>query len=279
VADANDLYGLPLEQFVPERAALAKQLRGEGERAEAARVAKLPKPSVAAWAVNQLVRTQSTAIKELFGAGDELIAAQSALVSGSGDANALRDAVQRERTAVGTLVETARGLLGASGNELSQTMLDRISDTLHAAALDEDARAEVRDGCLVRELRHVGLGAGGFAGAPASQAPARGGRAATPKPYGRRPASRSEKEVREEARRAERERAEQRHAAKRAEADARRAAALAQRKLEVAVERRDRAAAALEQAEAEVYAARTRVEETTAELDRAAEDLRRVRDD
>ena len=48
--DARDLYGLPLERFVPERTALGKALRSEGKREEAAAVAKLVKPSVAAWA-------------------------------------------------------------------------------------------------------------------------------------------------------------------------------------------------------------------------------------
>ena len=30
--DPHELYGLPLERFVPERAALAKALRAEGRR-------------------------------------------------------------------------------------------------------------------------------------------------------------------------------------------------------------------------------------------------------
>jgi hypothetical protein len=66
----HDLYGLPLERFVPERTALAKRLRAEERRADAERIAALPKPSRAAWAVNQLVRTQRRAITSLFEAGD-----------------------------------------------------------------------------------------------------------------------------------------------------------------------------------------------------------------
>jgi hypothetical protein len=281
VADADDLYGLPLEQFVPERAALAKALRADGARDEAARVAKLPKPSVAAWAVNQLVRTQGGAIDELFAAGDALIDAQSALVSGSGDAATLRDAAQREREAVDRLVEIAKGLLGSSGNELSQTMLDRISDTLNAAALDEDARDQVRNATLVRELKHVGFaGVGGFAAAPpAAPSPKKekpataGGR--TTKKAGDRDAARA---ARDEARRAEKERADELRAAKHAEADTRRAAELAARKLAGAEDRRDRAAAALEQAEEELKAARRNAKETAAAHDDAATKLSRLQD-
>jgi hypothetical protein len=284
-ANADDLYGLPLEQFVPERAALAKALRADGDKDEAARVAKLAKPSVAAWAVNQLVRTQGKAITELFDAGDALIDAQSALVSGSGDAAALRDAAQREREMVDELVGTARGLLGSSGNELSQTMLDRISDTLNAAALDEDARDQVRQGTLVRELKHVGFaGVGGFGAAPPAAPsqkkksgetrPATGSRA-TKKAGGREAA----RDVREAARRAEKERADELRAAKHAEADTRRAAELAERKLAGAEERRDRAAAALEQAEEELKAARRHAKETAAAHDEAASRLSKLQTD
>jgi hypothetical protein len=274
MANADDqLYGLALEQFVPERAAMAKSLRADGEREEAARVAKLPKPSVAAWAVNQLVRTQKEAVEELFAAGDALIAAQSALLSGSGDGDGLRDAVQRERAAVDGLVKTARGLLSSSGSELSQTMLDRISGTLNAAALDEEARAHVRDGCLVRELQHVGF-AGGLGAAAATPPPPRTTKraaAAAPK----RESGRSAKEIRDAARKAEKERAGELRAAKHAEADARRAAELAVRKREVATDRRDRAAEALAQAEHALEEAQASAEKTAAVHGRAAAELER----
>jgi hypothetical protein len=158
--DADDLYGLALDEFVAERRALAKQLRKAGRRDEATEVAARRKPSVAAWAVNQLVRTQRSAIKELFDAGDELRDAQSDLLAGSGDGRALRAAGDRERAAVEDLVERARGLLSSAGNELSAGVIDRVSDTLHAAALDEEAREQARDGRLERELRHAGLGFG-----------------------------------------------------------------------------------------------------------------------
>jgi hypothetical protein len=172
-SDRDDLYGLPLERFTAERNALAKRLGQEGQRAEAAEVSKLRKPSAAAWAVNQLARTQRRGIDGLLKAGDRLVSAQAGLLTGRDDPSALRDAVEAERSAVDELVERARGLLNASGIELSAAQLDRVRETLHAAALDEAARAQVRGGCLVRELRHVGLGS--FAGRPAG--PSRAARA------------------------------------------------------------------------------------------------------
>ena len=171
--EPDDLYGVSLDRFVSERGAVAKALRAEGRRDEAAEVAGLRKPSAAGWAVNQLVRTQGGAVSELFATGDAVRSAQADLLAGRGDARALREAGASERDAVDALVHTARGLLSADGHELSASTLERVADTLHAAALDEDAREQVRAGRLERELRHAGLGLGE---APASPARAPEGR-------------------------------------------------------------------------------------------------------
>jgi len=177
--DGDELYGLPLDQFVPARTELAKSLRAAGRREDAKAVVALRKPSIAAWAVNQLVRTRRREIQSLFESGDELRAAQSGLLEGRGDPRALRSAGERERAIVAELVGVARGLLTSEGNDLSAATLERVSDTLHAAALDEEARELVRDGRLERELRHVGLGLGLGAGL-GEQAPA-GTRGAAPR--------------------------------------------------------------------------------------------------
>jgi hypothetical protein len=254
--EPRDLYGLPLERFVPERSALAKALRQEGRREQAAEVSALRKPSVAAWAVNQLVRTQGRAIDALYEAGDRLQQAQAGLIAGRADAQALRESMVRERAAVNELVEKARGLLSSQGHELSPTTLERVSETLHAAALDEDARAEVRDGCLHKELRHVGLGSGG-APPPASK-PTRGRES---KPAPRNGARRD---------------AQRLSAARKAEADARRAAELAGRELETAREHRDRLARSLDEAEAALAAAQERAEQAERAHERAQAALDRL---
>src|SRR5438034_1483998 len=127
MSDAEALYGLPLEEFVPARDALARELRGAGRRDEAAAVAALRKPSVAAWAANQAVRSQPKAARELWAAGDALLAAHEAAVAGrSGGGAALRDAAARHRAAVRELLAAASGLLDGRGRGLSATMLQRV---------------------------------------------------------------------------------------------------------------------------------------------------------
>jgi hypothetical protein len=158
VTTGSDLYGLPLEQFTPERNELVKRLRAEGEKQEAARVAKLRKPSTAAWAVNQLVRTQKKAINELFKAGDQQIEAQHKAVSGKGSAAALKQAAQKQREATEKLLGAADGLLSSDGHALAAAIQERVSETLRAAAVDPDSREQVKEGCLAKELRFTGMG-------------------------------------------------------------------------------------------------------------------------
>ena len=258
--DVDDLYGLPLDRFVPERTALARELRKAGERERAAEVAALKKPSVAAWAVNQLVRTQRRGVDELLEAGDGLRSAQDDVLGGRGDARSLRAAVERERLAVDTLTDGARGLLSSEGHELSDTMVERVSETLHAAALDDDAREQVSGGRLERELRHVGLGGfGAFGGG--SPAPRAEKRAATRKTQ--RGEKKEQAGERAEQERTAREQAkadeEARKAARATEREARRRAERAGRAAQLALEKRDRAEEALREAEAEFEAAEAEV--------------------
>jgi hypothetical protein len=248
--DIDELYGLPLERFVPERTALARQLRSEGRRDEAAAVAVLRKPSVAAWAVNQLVRTQRQAVDTLFAAGDALRGTQSDVLAGRGDARALRAGGEQVRGALDELTATARGLLSSAGHELSPATLERVAETLRAAALDDDARSLTGQGRLERELRHVGLGGG------ATSMPARPPARATPKP---KPEPKSKPKpglkpdaARESARAAEREALRHEEARTHARADereARREVDRTQRAVSAAAQRRERAADALRQAD------------------------------
>jgi hypothetical protein len=234
VTAPEDLYGLPLERFVPARAELARALRHAGRREQAAAVAKLAKPAAAAWAVNQLIRTQRRAVADLFAAGQALQDAQADVLAGRGSAAALREAAARERAAVDALLHAGDGLLSSEGHGLSAAIRARVADTLHAAALDAAAREQVQGGCLTVPLRHVGLGA-------ATALTASRSRAAPARPS-----------------RAERERAERLEAARAAEASARTALERAEGELALAEQRRDDLARALEQARSEADAAQRR---------------------
>jgi hypothetical protein len=237
-------------------------------------VAALRKPSVAAWAVNQLVRTQRAGVDQLFGAGQALREAQATLLTGGrGTGVELRGAMQQERAAAEKLLAAARGLLSSEGHELSPAVVERVAGTLHAAALSDEAREAIGEGRLERELRHAGLGVDiGGAPAPARKQAARNSDAgSTKRTDGAKPAKDARRA--EEAKRAERERAEARRAARSAEADARRRAERAVHSLSTAQERRDKAARALDDAEGALGDARSEVEAATREHNRARAEL------
>jgi hypothetical protein len=269
--DVDDLYGQALDRFIPERASLVRGLRSGGEREQAAVVAAMRKPSVAAWAVNQLVRARRSEVDELLAAGDALREVQAGVLAGSADARDLRAAAARERTAVDGLADTARGLLSSGGYELSAATLERVCETLHAAALDDEAREQVNGGRLVRELRHSGLGAGlGDAFAVPAARPAqptaehaiqRGNAAESAKE--RKAAEAAERRARDETRRQ----------ARSTERDAARKVERAQRALHTAQERQARAAEALRQAEAGVAEAEAGVKAAAAAHRQAKQQL------
>lgn len=164
--DVDDLYALPLTEFVAARGVLSKQLKAAGDTEAAAEVAALRKPSVAAWAVNQVVRASGDGLAGLVEAGDAVAEAQAALVGG-GDRAAMRDATKALRTVIGSLVDTAAALDGVGGGAV-----EHVRETFQAAAVDPQAREAVLGGRLERELRYSGIGVGaGGSTTPARPAP------------------------------------------------------------------------------------------------------------
>jgi hypothetical protein len=282
MADAPDdaidrLYGLALDEFIPQRDALSKELRDAGKRAEATAVKKLGKPTVAAWAVNQAVRSQPRAARELWAAGDALAAAQEAVLSGKGSGGDLREAADRERAALDPLVDAARGLLTPSGGDLSGTTIDRVRATLQAAAIDADAREDVAAGRATRERAPRGL----FGGEElAAAAPARGrstgrdrsgGAGTEEKPARDRSAKRGRSAKPETGRSAKRGRSAEPSAAERKRAREEEAAARKREREEKAARDRARKAAEAKVARAEnaLAAAEARTAKAAEHLDEA----------
>ena len=246
--DAVDrLYGLPLGEFTSERDRMARELRRDGSREEADLVRALRKPTVPAWALNQLARRRG-ALDELLAAGEELRSAQEQILAGGEGRDRLRAAVEAERRAIASLVEQADALLAAESHKPSAQVLDRIRDTLHAASGDQQVRELLRSGRLVEDAQPVGLGP-----APVG-APSRGKPSAAAAPPRRKrsdPDAGAARRRREELRtaRAEIRRAEQAVA---------------------------RAARRVGEAEAELESARSEAERASAGLERRRDELARL---
>ena len=199
--DAETLYGLALDEFTAAREELAKAHRREGRKEDAARVAALRKPVLAAWVVNRLARDERETMRGL-------VAAAGAIKSGGdGAERAFREALDR-------LTAVARSLLLAEGRA-PDPVLQQVSATLRAgAASDPDA---LLAGTLTQPIEASGFGA--MAGASLASPRSRASRPTSKPDVDRKAvdsARRAVADARDETRRLER-------AATAAERDARKA--------------------------------------------------------
>jgi hypothetical protein len=150
-AIANELYAGPMEDFVAARASAAKNAAGRDKELAAA-VRSLPKPSVAAWAVNMLALHQPEVLAQLMELGGRMREAQASL-----DAAALRELGRERRTMLSAAVETARSVAEQQGRAISDAMAGDVEDTLRALTADEGASAAVRSGRLLKTLSADGV--------------------------------------------------------------------------------------------------------------------------
>ena len=125
-SEIDRLYGLALEEFTKERDALARRLRADGNRDDAASVAELRKPVLAAWVVNRLARKRRADV-------EALVEAAAAIRAGKPDAD------ERFRTTADGLARAAREVLAEADRRPSDAVLRDVATTLRAAsAADPD---------------------------------------------------------------------------------------------------------------------------------------------
>jgi hypothetical protein len=153
--ELDALYDLPLEEFTKARNDLAARLRKAHQSEAAAEVRSLKKPTLVAWAANRLARDEPKLTAALLEAGERLRETQQRALAGNAKQEEIADAASAER-------ETIRGLLTAArrrfGDRATSALLDKLSQTLRAAAVDTAARPLLERGRLTEELKAVGFG-------------------------------------------------------------------------------------------------------------------------
>src|SRR3954464_10751588 len=175
MSELDRLYGLPLEDFTPQRDLAARELRRAGDREAAKELAKLPKPTPAAWTANQVARERPELIEALLMAGEELRKAQQEALAGGGG-GALRDAMAGQRRCIEAVMAAAQAYKPA-GRALSRAMADRLRATLQAAAGDERPSAAPGGGGRRAPERRAGRRPDGRRGPVRRRLAARAGRA------------------------------------------------------------------------------------------------------
>jgi hypothetical protein len=238
-AAIEDLYDGMFETFVSRRDALSKELRASGDRAAAATVKALRKPSRASWALNLIVHKKPDSMDVLEAAIREAVASPP-----SGDE--VRASIAGLRAAIRQFAINAAQVAGDAGLDVE---VDDLAAALSAVLGNAESFAELRRGQLTDVPDAGGLDLLALLPTLSSEKPlprARSrdaGATASNREGGRRAPSRAAKE--EETRRA-RQRA---------------AAEEAASKLAAAKKRAEEARKALRDTEAKVEAAEARVRE------------------
>ncbi|MGW0229879.1 hypothetical protein ACWDWO_16320 [Actinopolymorpha singaporensis] len=258
---AWELYSLPPGDFTSARNKLADRARADGDAAASKAIRELKKPTLAAWLANQLVRAEEDRVDELVQLGDDLRDAHA-----SRDGDRMRELTSQRISLVRDLGRAARELAKKSGHKVTDTVGDRLAETLDAASVDADAAGLLRTGRLTSALRHVGFGVVDESGEPAEVTPistARERRATGKKTTKKQAPAR--KRTQADKRAEERRRKEAREKLERAEAE-----------LAEAEEARAQAEAELDANEHHVEDMRTAVERLTDELEKARAELERA---
>jgi hypothetical protein len=137
------VYQAPLEDFISRRDALAKQLRAEKRRDDAALVKALRKPSRLAWALDGVVYEDPGSIEHLAVAiGEAQIGAD------------LRTALERVKEAVRAVAAAGARVAVRGGHPIEPNAL---AASVHAIIGDASAFAEFRAGRLVEVPEGGGL--------------------------------------------------------------------------------------------------------------------------
>jgi hypothetical protein len=263
-SDVDGLYQLPLEQFTAARAALAKESGSE----EGSRIRALAKPTLPAWAVNQVFWTARDKYDALTSAAERLRSAHRAALAGK--KVDLRDPDEAHRRALNAALKEAIAILERAGHPATSSTVDVISKTLAALPVDSEP-----PGRLTRPLTP-----GGFELFANVKPAARVLRMPDRRPAGRDRSTPTDEQKREDL---ERRRVAARETLREAESSLRKAESAASRHAE-RVERAEAALAeaerderevrrGLEKAEARVEAARTALDEVRRTAQRAAREL------
>lgn len=271
---ADELYGIPPEEFIAARRAREEEARAEGDRVLAKSISTLPKPSLSAWATNLLVREHRDEIESLVELGGLMREAQENL---AGDQ--LRGLSAQRNQLLGALSRQAMARAREHGHPISSGVAGQVEETLRAAMADPEAGEALLSGRLTGALSYNGLGTGQRPDLRVVRPPAAEPEPARPAPTKSTAAEERRRTTAEERRQAADERRRQQAEAARREAEQRRRRELAeaQKAVDEATEAAEEAAAAAEREQARVDELDTRHRELQDRVAELTDELARTR--
>ena len=151
--EIDELFALPPDRFTSSRDELFRRLTKEGDKEAAASVKALRKPTLVAWALNQLPRRLGKDLRALVEAGETLRTAQRRAASGAKDTG-FQEASETRRRLVRNLTGKATGILSEAGKP-SQAAEAEIARSLEAASVDVEAGDLLLAGRLSKAISTV----------------------------------------------------------------------------------------------------------------------------
>ncbi|MEU7586954.1 hypothetical protein AB0A95_11695 [Micromonospora sp. NPDC049230] len=151
----QQLYRIPPDRFVAARDAAVAEARRAGDPGTARQLARLRRPTVAAWLVNLLAIQRPELVADLVQLADALRTAQRELRGAR-----LRELSAQRRAVVGALVAEVRKLAAAEPDAppAGRLPLAEVEATLNAAFSDVEVAEQVRAGRLLRATSYAGFG-------------------------------------------------------------------------------------------------------------------------
>ena len=153
---ADELYEVAPEEFIEARTARQDEAKAEGDKALAKAIGSLPKPSLAAWVCNLLVRAHREEIEGLVELGDLLRDAQQNL---AGDQ--LRALNTQRGQLLNALTRQAAALARERGHRIGTNISAQVEETLRAAMADPEAGEALLTGRLTSSMNYSGMGTTG----------------------------------------------------------------------------------------------------------------------
>jgi len=150
---ADGLYATNPDDFVPARDDAVARAKEAGDRDLARAVARLRRPTKAAWLVNLLARHRAEQLDGLLALAGDLADAQRTL-----DGTTLRALSSQRNRLVAAMAREAGRLASQAGDSAGDAVLRDVGGILEAALADPGVAEEVRGGRLTRTVSYSGFG-------------------------------------------------------------------------------------------------------------------------
>lgn len=150
---ADELYLARPDEFVPARDDAVARAKEQGDKDLARAIARLRRPTKAAWLANLLARKRADQLAALLSLAGDLADAQRTL-----DGSALRALSSQRSRLVAAMAREAGRLAYEAGDSAGESVLRELQGILEAGLADPGVADEIRSGRLTRTISYSGFG-------------------------------------------------------------------------------------------------------------------------